>query len=1006
MIKITLKSSLKNFHFLVTMFEQFISLVLSPLFYVFRTIAHMGYYVTHRTDYKNFKDRFENDFGNTEKKEMDIKWIKIMILSMMYSFVMFSAGILLKNFIFQILKFLGGISVSDLDNLEKSAATLLFSGDFYWYDLINPKYVMHQWKEILSFGTVSFPYVGLGVGALYLSLTSLGIWRFFIRNKVVFGKQEINKRQLGTDRLARINELLNEYKIVPDSTYSFKGYGGTIITHVPWYDVAFCTGVRTPVTLSERGRAILYHKKCKGWYLIDDTNSSTSIIGMTRAGKGEKYVIPQIDLYSRALLQSSLIIHDMKRELADYTAETLKKRGYDVHFINVMRLEKSASYNPLYRTQEFLFKRNLDKAQKDIYSLAFSIYEEANFHGDRFFIESPQSLLSSIILLMAYEVIRDHPTSRKELEKLTLYNAVDILNSLGGSDVTIQGTTRTTHELNLAFEKMRGQNLDDFDYLSDYDKDFLDELRELAFINYGASKFASENSQGNIFSSTATKLKIYLQKDVALMTSKNDIDLSSIGFPRMFSMQMKDRKKYFGKYTVKFVSEDGELLETLLVETDKTGFAKVPYEHILPKNGKIVVTGDQLSNDGHSEEFEFTVNYVQANGVPKTNSITGEKEVKNVVVTPLSNESELEIDVRNSIKPVALFLISPDYDRSYNQILSFIINQAYTELADLCFKVPGGKTYTRVQMLLDEFGNLPAIPDMGNKATVALGKNILFSFAVQEVLQYINNYGEEVAEAIQNSCSNTVYLLSPSEKTAEKISKKLGYRTVKGLSTSNDERLVTPDGKNHNATVNNSQQSLLRQELLTPTQLMRLVEGEAVIIRANKQHDKKNHRAKKNPIFNNLRYSLPSSFMFLKGAGKTFDYSNTEYSSSISEHMNIELMSNKVVIDVWNKNKNEKEKPQGFNHSTFYIAWKKYLVCLVNKMNEEYDKSYNDQTLTIEDIKEALTVLEEAELLLDIFGEEQTLLNFTEGLEVYEKEIANDQELTDMKIAERETVNH
>jgi len=966
-----------------------------------RTFAHIIYYFTHRTDYQNFQDRFENDFGNAEKKEVDTKWVKIIVLSITYSFVMLSVGILLKNLLFHLFTFLGGLTVGDLDNLENSATTLLFSSKYSWYDLLIPTYVFNQWKEILSFGTKSFPYVGLGAGSLYLSLTVLGIWRFFIRNKVVFGKQEINKRQLGTDRFSRMNELLNDYKVVPDSTYSFKGYGGTIITHLPWYDVAFCTGVATPVTLTERWLAILYHKKCKGWYLIDDTNSSTSIIGMTRAGKGEKYVIPQIDLYSRALLQSSLIIHDMKRELADYTAETLKKRGYDVHFINVMRLEKSASFNPLYRTQEFLFKRNLDKAQKDIYSLAFSIYEEANFHGDRFFIESPQSLLSSIILLMAFEVIRDYPTSREELEKITLYNAVDILNSLGGSDVAIKGTTKTTHELNLAFEKMRGQNLDEFAYLSDYDKEFLEELRDLAFINYGASKFASENSQGNIFSSTATKLKIYLQKDVALMTSKNDIDLSSIGFPRMFSLQMKDRRKYFGKFTVKVVSEEGELLETLLVETDKTGFAKVPYEHSLPKSGKIIVTSDQLDNEAHSEEFDFDVNYVQSNGVPKKNSITGKKEVKNVVVTPLSNESELEIDVRNSIKPVALFLISPDYDRSYNQILSFIINQAYTELADLCFKVPGGKTHTRVQMLLDEFGNLPAIPDMGNKATVALGKNILFSFAVQEVLQYINNYGEEVAEAIQNSCSNTVYLLSPSEKTAEKISKKLGYRTIKGLSTSNDERLVTPDNKNHNAMVNNSQQSLLRQELLTPTQLMRLVEGEAVILRANKQHDKKNHRAKKNPIFNNLRYSLPSSFMFLKGAGKTFDYSNTEFSSSISEHMNLELMSNKIVIDVWNRNKNKQEKVKELNNSTFFVAWKKYLIRLVNRMNKDYNKSYDEQTLTITEMKEALTLLGEEDLLLDIFGEEQTLHHFIVGLEGYEQEQLNEQERTEIKIAER-----
>lgn len=964
------------------------SFLLSPLFYVLRQVLHGFYYLNHRTDYQNFKDRFENDFGNSDRKRVDKRWWKITLLSLIYTFFLLSLGILLKTILVNVLKFFGSISLSTLNHLESSVSNLLFDQKFHWYQLLDITYVLNQWKEILSFGTKNFESLGAILGSMYFLMIIIGAWRFFIRNKVVFGKQEINKRQLGTDRFATINELLNDYKVVPDSTYSFKGYGGTIITHLPWYQVAFCRGVLTPVTFEERWLAIKYRKECKGWYLIDDTNSSTSIIGMTRAGKGEKYIIPEIDLFSRALLQSSLIIHDMKRELADYTAETLKDRGYDVHFVNVMRLEKSASYNPLYRTQDFLFRRNLDKAQKDIYSLAFSIYEEANFHGDRFFIESPQSLLSSIILLMAFEIIRVTPDSREELEKLTLYNAVDILNSLGGSDVQIKGTTKTTHELNLAFEKMRGENLDEYSYLSDYDKSFLEELRELAFINYGASKFASENSQGNIFSSTATKLKIYLQKDVALMTSRNDIDLSSIAFPRMFSMQMKDRSKYFGKFIVKFISKEGELLETLLVETDKTGYARVPYEHNLPEEGKIIISSDQLSAEENRETFSFKVNFIQSNGVPKTNSITGQKEVKDVVVKSLLDQSDLEIDIKDSIKPVALFLISPDYDKSYNQILSFIINQAYTEMADLCFKVPEGKTHTRVQMLLDEFGNLPAIPDMDNKATVALGKNILFTFAVQEVSQYVKTYGEEAAEAIQNSCSNTVYLLSASDTTAKKISGKLGTRTIKGLSTSNDERLVTPDNKTHNATVNNSQQSLLGQSLLTTTQLMGLVEGEAVILRANKQFDKKQRRAKKHPIFDTLSNSLPSSYIFLKGPNKTFERTNTEFNSSISEHMNIELRKNKVKINVWKRNdqtdiQEEQNKEMFVN---FYRFWKKEIDDLAALLSNEKDKEYEGEDMTYVEIKEAITILNDTDSIKAVFSEENSLDQFIDGLKKYEQE--------------------
>ena len=68
--------------------------------------------------------------------------------------------------------------------------------------------------------------------------------------------------------------------------------------------------------------------------------------------KGEMFVIPSIDVYSRAEKKTSMIITDPKMELYKCSKETLEKRGYIVHLLNLYDPLHSMGFNPLEQIKE------------------------------------------------------------------------------------------------------------------------------------------------------------------------------------------------------------------------------------------------------------------------------------------------------------------------------------------------------------------------------------------------------------------------------------------------------------------------------------------------------------------------------------------------------------------------------------------------------------------------------------------------------------------------------
>ena len=123
-------------------------------------------------------------------------------------------------------------------------------------------------------------------------------------------------------------------------------------------------------------------------------------------------------------------------------------------------------------------------------------------------------------------------------------------------------------------------------------------------------------------------------------------------------------------------------------------------------------------------------------------------------------------------KKSAVFIISPDESLVYQSVISIIVNSMYTRLTDLAYK-SGGTLKRRFHFVLDEFGNMAAIPDCGAMLTAARSRNIRFTLAIQDYSQLKRIYSDE-SESIISNCDVLVYLHSPSYKLRKEISQQCG----------------------------------------------------------------------------------------------------------------------------------------------------------------------------------------------------------------------------------------
>lgn len=360
-------------------------------------------------------------------------------------------------------------------------------------------------------------------------------------------------------------------------------------------------------------------------------------------------------------------------------------------------------------------------------------------------------------------------------------------------------------------------------------------------------------------------LSIFTFDEIAKMTAKNSVDLKRVGFGKIIKGKVTSRKR------VEIVFPDGSKES---IKADITGRFALDFK-------QVIQVGDTIQcNEKENPQTKISIS------ITKIDEKTGHTEFKVVE----ENEDMKITKVNYFDKPVAIFMITPDFDSSNHVIASIFVRQLYFILAKGASLARGGECHREVVFLLDEFGNMPSIEGMANIITVCLGRNIRFNLVVQAYAQIKNKYGDD-ADTIDGNCGNTIYILTNDQETAEKVSKKLGNQTINLPSRSG--KGLSPD--------KNKTEGLDQRPLLTANELMSFKEGESAVIRVIKRQDNNRKRIRPRPIYNTGETALKYRWEYL---GKEFDTDKSILDIDI-DSLHDDVEPKKLIVDFLGKRKEE-----------------------------------------------------------------------------------------------------
>ena len=775
-----------------------------------------------------------------------------------------------------------------------------------------PKDEGFDWSSILLHRLFDFRQFA-EAPVLAVPLFALGAWVAWKSAWINWEQyRDYNANESGDDRFATVRELKRQYTLVPDKQRFYRGLGGIPILHLTKANLA---GWTLATTMRYRGGAVFnllnrlkgwagLGDSVTGWYLIARETINVLVNGTTRSGKGESLVNPTIDLMSRAKEKSSLIVTDPKGELYQSAYRTLRKRGYNVQVLSFQDMDWSMSWNPLALAIDAAKRGYYEKTQTRVNAVAESIYRKSKGGtvkgNEKYWEDTSISLFNAIAMALIDRANEAAEAGEKDAwDTVTIHNIAKFLTDLGSESVMVDGNGnevtepeegvryQTKSRLTLYFDELRRINQLRFS-----------KFREMADINLRTSDFASEETKGNIYSSMLSGVNLFLQDNIARLTSKNSLDLESVGNPRRLQIhfrtsRMPGAENFFAHQTgfVTITAGHGGHGRTVVsrakVVLDQAGYLTFIIQPVLPKRFTIKIDFNSDANNVNVRQVT-SVFTGQKQFTKRRDKFSQRRELEAVPVQVAATHG-VELDAQDVVltytdQPTALFLVTPPNRSEYNGMSTLLIDQLFNANYEVALSA-GRKTTLRMQFILDEFGNLPTIPKMDEKLNIGLGQNIQFMLFVQELAQLKEKYGPEVADNIKAGCSLNMLIKSAKIETANEYSNLLGKRTI--IKRTKSTNIL--DEANPNINTTNPE-----QPLMTPTQLKNLQAGEMVIVRGVKSTDNQGRKVTPDPIFASGKTEMPYRYMFLAAE---FDQNMTLSDIPVASlHRNLDLRA--VALDV------------------------------------------------------------------------------------------------------------
>ena len=266
-------------------------------------------------------------------------------------------------------------------------------------------------------------------------------------------------------------------------------------------------------------------------YLIgDDTHTLT--IGAPRSGKTRCLVIQSI--CSIALSGESLVISDPKAELYHYTADYLKKLGYEVICLDFKSPEKSTRYNLLEPVIDAINEDDVERAEMYAWDIT-NILVGDNTSNEKIWENGEKSTIAAAILC----VVADN-RKRPEYQNLTnvYWFIAEMSKSVGGKTP-----------------------------MSEYMKKLPAKHPARALMSI--AEVAPSRTKGSFDTSALTTLRLFTSRSVYAITHKSDYNIADIGRKKQaLFLILPDEKTTYYPIASLMVSQ---LYELLVRQSDLRG---------------------------------------------------------------------------------------------------------------------------------------------------------------------------------------------------------------------------------------------------------------------------------------------------------------------------------------------------------------------------------------------------------------------------------------------------
>lgn len=190
-------------------------------------------------------------------------------------------------------------------------------------------------------------------------------------------------------------------------------------------------------------------------------------------------------------------------------------------------------------------------------------------------------------------------------------------------------------------------------------------------------------------------------------------------------------------------------------------------------------------------------------------------------IAELTSKSDFDLNILGK-KKVALFLLIPDDDKTFNLLPALLIDQAFQQLYRQAGRNDNLVLDVRVRCILDEIANLPGINDFERKVSTMRSRGISVVPIFQNIPQFRNRYDKDRWSEILGSTDTIAFLGTNDKETAKYFSEKLGRATILINSKSESDK--------HSSLSHN----FIGRDLMTPDEIERLPADTLIVFQRGK----------------------------------------------------------------------------------------------------------------------------------------------------------------------------